>query len=154
KRAMSPSSNEKSASLVSWNTLRMASLMMSKTMLWTSSALRAGCSMRFMSPCIRTMGGSPEDRCTSDAPSRCANVNSCVISITPLPPVTEQDARQMRGADVPPAICPGRTLWVGADAAFGSLRVKLMTRSSQAGQHDLHEYVAAGVIERRNCDRV
>ena len=59
KRAMSPSSKEKSTSLVSWNWRRRPSDMMSNTMLWTSSADSAGCSSRFMSPWMRTRGGSP-----------------------------------------------------------------------------------------------
>src|SRR6185436_8095792 len=54
--------------------------MMSYTMLCTSLWASAGMLMRFMSPSTRIIGGTPEDRCRSDALFLTANARSCAIS--------------------------------------------------------------------------
>src|SRR5919108_6679119 len=48
-------------------------------MAWTSCRVKGGCSSFFMSPFIRSMGGSPELRWQSDAACCTLNVKSCVI---------------------------------------------------------------------------
>src|SRR4029079_3689811 len=55
--------------------------MMSYTMECTSSCSIGGRLMRRMSPCTRIIGGSPADRCRSDALFLTANASSSVISI-------------------------------------------------------------------------
>ncbi len=100
KRAMSPSSKEKSMSSFSWNTRRWRSFMMSNTMLCTSSRVRCACSRRFMSPWMRSMGGSPLAKCTSEAPSCTANVSSSVMSMSPPCQPLERKPCQRRGMQI------------------------------------------------------
>src|SRR6516165_10088952 len=54
--------------------------MMSYTMLCTSLWARAGMLIRFMSPSTRIMGGTPADKCRSDALFLTANAKSCAMS--------------------------------------------------------------------------
>ena len=54
--------------------------MMSYTMQCTSLCDSAGMLMRFMSPSTRIIGGTPEDRCRSEALFLTANARSCAIS--------------------------------------------------------------------------
>src|SRR6202051_492350 len=80
KRASFGISNEKSVSKNSSYALRCLSFMMSYTMLCTSLCDSGGMLMRFMSPSTRIIGGTPEDRCRSDALFLTANARSCAIS--------------------------------------------------------------------------
>src|ERR1700749_4638529 len=80
KRASLGISNEKSVSKNSSYALRCLSFMMSYTMLCTSLCDSGGMLMRFMSPSTRIIGGTPEDRCRSDALFLTANARSCAIS--------------------------------------------------------------------------
>src|ERR1700744_5936714 len=73
-------SKEKSVSKNSSYALRCLSFMMSYTMLCTSLCDRGGMLMRFMSPSTRIIGGTPEDKCRSDALFLTANARSCAIS--------------------------------------------------------------------------
>src|SRR6185436_223749 len=80
KRASFGISNEKSVSKNSSYALRCLSFMMSYTMLCTSLWASAGMLMRFMSPSTRIIGGTPEDKCRSDALFLTANARSCAMS--------------------------------------------------------------------------
>src|SRR3569833_31893 len=80
KRASLGISNEKSVSKNSSYALRCLSFMMSYTMLCTSLWASAGMLIRFMSPSTRIMGGTPADRCRSDALFLTANAKSCAMS--------------------------------------------------------------------------
>src|SRR3984893_8523667 len=80
KRASLGISKEKSVSKNSSYPLRCLSFMMSYTMLCTSLCDSGGMLMRFMSPSTRIIGGTPEDRCRSDALFLTANARSCAIS--------------------------------------------------------------------------
>src|SRR6478736_4919412 len=80
KRASLGISNEKSVSKNSSYALRCLSFMMSYTMECTSLCDSAGMLMRFMSPSTRIIGGTPEDRCRSEALFFTANARSCAIS--------------------------------------------------------------------------
>src|SRR6476646_3329230 len=59
--------------------------MMSYTMPCTSLCSMGGTLMRRTSPCTRIIGGSPEDRCRSDALFLTTKASSSVKSITILP---------------------------------------------------------------------
>src|SRR6185437_10979919 len=72
---------------------RCASLMMSYTMACTSSCSIGGRLMRRMSPCTRMSGGSPADRCRSDALFFTAKARSSVMSILYNPRPQEGGAR-------------------------------------------------------------
>src|SRR6185437_12592335 len=52
----------------------------SYTMLCTSLCDKGGMLMRFISPSTRIIGGTPEDRCRSDALFLTANARSCAMS--------------------------------------------------------------------------
>ena len=80
KRASFGISNEKSVSKYSSNALRCESFMMSYTMLCTSLCASGGILMRLMSPSTRIIGGTPADRCRSEAPFLTANASSWAIS--------------------------------------------------------------------------
>src|SRR4029077_14230164 len=80
KRASLGISKEKSVSKNSSYALRCLSFMMSYTMECTSLCDSGGMLMRFMSPSTRIIGGTPEDRCRSDALFLTANARSCAIS--------------------------------------------------------------------------
>src|ERR1700693_660013 len=80
KRASLGISNEKSVSKNSSKALRCLSFMMSYTMLCTSLCTSAGILTRFMSPSTRIMGGTPAERCRSDALFFTAKARSCAIS--------------------------------------------------------------------------
>jgi hypothetical protein len=80
KRASLGISKEKSVSKNSSNALRCLSFMMSYTMLCTSLCTKCGMLMRFMSPSTRIIGGTPADRCRSDALFFTAKARSCAIS--------------------------------------------------------------------------
>src|SRR6185312_12747038 len=54
--------------------------MMSYTMLCTSLWVSGGMLIRFMSPSTRIMGGTPEDKCRSDALFLTANASNCAMS--------------------------------------------------------------------------
>src|SRR5204862_6307695 len=54
--------------------------MMSYTMECTSLCDSGGILMRFMSPSTRIIGGTPEDRCRSEALFLTAKARSCAIS--------------------------------------------------------------------------
>ena len=115
--------------------------------------------MRFMSPWMRTIGGSPDDKCTSDAPARCAKVSSSVMSMHTLPCAPDRARRTPHAdrGDPPRACCDVasadelRRLTVGRDASryFGDGKLA----SRQAEQHGLHQQIAEGVIDRRHGDR-
>ena len=81
KRARLGTANEKSHSRFSSYILRCASLMMSYTMACTSLCSIGGRLMRRMSPCTRIIGGSPADRCRSEALFLTAKARSSVMSI-------------------------------------------------------------------------
>src|SRR5579863_10264492 len=80
KRASLGISKEKSVSKNSSYAFLCLSFMMSYTMLCTSLCDSAGMLMRFMSPSTRIIGGTPEDKCRSDALFLTANARSCAIS--------------------------------------------------------------------------
>src|SRR5271168_4981473 len=80
KRASLGISKEKSVSKNSSYAFLCLSFMMSYTMLCTSLCDSGGMLMRFMSPSTRIIGGTPEDRCRSDALFLTANARSCAIS--------------------------------------------------------------------------
>src|SRR5260221_5336207 len=80
--------------------------MMSYTMLCTSLCSIAGRLMRRMSPCTRIIGGSPEDRCRSEALFLTTKARSSEIStIIPLnvrpEPHPEPRPKQMKERDFP-----------------------------------------------------
>src|SRR6185312_2545487 len=81
KRARLGMPNEKSHSSISSYVFRCASLMMSYTMACTSSCSIGGRLMRRMSPWTRISGGSPDDRCRSEALFLTANARSSVMSM-------------------------------------------------------------------------
>src|SRR4030095_2612231 len=81
KRARLGTAKLKSHSRFSSYALRWASLMMSYTMAWTSSCSIGGRLIRRMSPWTRIMGGSPAERCRSDALFLTAKASSSVMSI-------------------------------------------------------------------------
>ena len=80
KRASFGISKEKSVSKNSSYALRCLSFMMSYTMECTSLCDSGGILMRFMSPSTRIIGGTPEERCRSEALFLTANARSCAIS--------------------------------------------------------------------------
>src|SRR6201998_3076017 len=80
KRASLGISKEKSVSKNSSYAFLCLSFMMSYTMLCTSLCDKGGMLMRFMSPSTRIMGGTPEDKCRSDALFLTANARSCAMS--------------------------------------------------------------------------
>src|SRR5215831_8985729 len=80
KRASLGISKEKSVSKNSSYALRCLSFMMSYTMLCTSLWESGGMLIRFISPSTRIMGGTPEDRCRSDALFLTANASNCAMS--------------------------------------------------------------------------
>src|SRR4051812_45266058 len=55
--------------------------MMSYTMSWTDLWSNASTLMRRTSPCTRIIGGSPADRCRSEALFLTEKASSCVMSI-------------------------------------------------------------------------
>jgi predicted dehydrogenase len=61
-------------------TLRCLSFMMSYTMLCTSLCASGGILMRLTSPSTRMIGGTPDDRCKSEALFLTANASSCAMS--------------------------------------------------------------------------
>jgi hypothetical protein len=67
--------------------------MMSYTMLCTSLWASEGMLMRFMSPSTRIMGGTPADKCKSEALFLTANANSCAISTAIWAPLELEGAR-------------------------------------------------------------
>ncbi len=95
KRASFGISKEKSVSKNSSKAFRCLSFMMSYTMLCTSLWASAGMLTRFMSPSTRIIGGTPADKCRSDALFLTANARSCAISTairTPRGRLTADDA--------------------------------------------------------------
>src|ERR1700683_260893 len=80
KRASFGISKEKSVSKNSSKALRCLSFMMSYTMECTSLCDSGGMLMRFMSPSTRIIGGTPAERCRSEALFLTANASSCAIS--------------------------------------------------------------------------
>src|SRR5215471_8116017 len=98
KRASFGISKEKSVSKNSSYALRCLSFMMSYTMECTSLCDSAGMLMRFMSPSTRIIGGTPEDRCRSEALFLTANARSCAIS-------TAIDAPEPKAAGAGRATC-------------------------------------------------
>ncbi|MOA43823.1 hypothetical protein D3C78_1660180 [compost metagenome] len=78
---MPGSSKEKSHSKISSKALRWWSFMMSYTMSCTSWCAIGGRLMRRMSPCTRMIGGSPDDRCRSEALFLTVKARSSEISI-------------------------------------------------------------------------
>ena len=80
KRASFGISKEKSVSKNSSYALRCLSFMMSYTMVCTSLCDSGGMLMRFMSPSTRIIGGTPAERCRSEALFLTANASSCAIS--------------------------------------------------------------------------
>src|SRR6185503_18072312 len=80
KRASLGISKEKSVSKNSSYALRCLSFMMSYTMLCTSLWVSAGMLTRFMSPSTRIIGGTPADKCRSDALFLTAKASSCAMS--------------------------------------------------------------------------
>ena len=88
KRASFGISKEKSVSKNSSYDLRCLSFMMSYTMLCTSLWESEGMLTRFMSPSTRIIGGTPADRCRSEAWFLTANASSWAISRAMRAPMT------------------------------------------------------------------
>ena len=81
KRPTLCNSNEKSTSSFSSNSLRCASFMISKTKRCTSWCVNAGMPSFLTSPSIRTIGGTPAERCRSEALCFTLKSSNSVISI-------------------------------------------------------------------------
>src|SRR5690348_6698567 len=87
--------------------------MMSYTMLCTSLCDSGGMLMRFMSPSTRIMGGTPEDRCRSDALFLTANASSCAISTAMKAP-----GRRARGNERRDERATSSLAWVSIAEGF------------------------------------
>src|SRR5476649_447371 len=94
KRASLGISKEKSVSKNSSNAFLCLSFMMSYTMLCTSLWASAGMLTRFMSPSTRIIGGTPADKCRSEALFFTANARSCAISTAIRTPCERHGLRQ------------------------------------------------------------
>src|SRR5581483_3872892 len=100
KRASLGISKEKSVSKNSSYAFLCLSFMMSYTMLCTSLCDRGGMLMRFMSPSTRIIGGTPADKCRSDALFLTANARSCAMSTAMNAPAGNDEGLEGLRTDV------------------------------------------------------
>ena len=138
KRASLGISKEKSVSKNSSYALRCLSFMMSYTMPCTSLWASAGMLMRFMSPSTRIIGGTPEDRCRSEALFLTANASSCAMSTAidaPWNSAVECRTSRVRACARARGQYSGgvHCQYVNGSAEFAGLHVQPSARTGRAG---------------------
>src|SRR6185503_11179505 len=114
--------------------------MMSYTMPCTSLCSMAGTLMRRTSPCTRIIGGSPEDRCRSDALFLTTKASSSVKSITILPDSNAKNSALFQAI----MATIGDNLQAIRARLGGARRVNLLAVSKSQPAKLIEEAVAAG----------
>src|SRR6185437_2586257 len=102
-------------------------------MLCTSLCASAGMLMRFMSPSTRIIGGTPADRCRSDALFLTANAKSCAISTAmeaPRAPVASGKAASGRSGSITEGF---RIQYVNGSAEFAGAPAKYSRAAGRGG---------------------